>query len=342
MAGVSEGTVDRVLHKRGDVSARSLEAVNKVLKEINYTPNILARSLASKKVFRFVYLIPKNEHGDYWAAVEAGFEKAMPEFEGYNVTYDRIYFDQFDVKSFVEAINRVLNDLPQGVIMAPIFSAETLEFTAQLSQLNIPFSFIDSLVDDNRFFFFFLQNSVLSGYIAAKFLTEDLKEGDSILVIRTRRKGSVSNQTKSRFIGFKNYLAENKLSEKFKLIEVEFVDDNEEINISHLKTLFEGQNNIKAAITFNSKVFRLAMKLEKLGITDIKLIGYDLLAENINYLKKGIIDLLIAQHPEKQSYLSVKDMCRKLVFGQEIKQINYMPIDILIKENIDSYIQFVD
>jgi len=44
MAGVSEGTVDRVLHKRGDVSIKSMEAVTKVLDEFNYTPNILARS----------------------------------------------------------------------------------------------------------------------------------------------------------------------------------------------------------------------------------------------------------------------------------------------------------
>ena len=44
LAGVSEGTVDRVLHQRGDVSAKSLEAVNKVLEEIKYTPNLMARS----------------------------------------------------------------------------------------------------------------------------------------------------------------------------------------------------------------------------------------------------------------------------------------------------------
>ena len=53
LAGVSEGTVDRVLHNRGDVSAKSREAVTKVLDEMNYSPNLLARSLASKKQYRF-------------------------------------------------------------------------------------------------------------------------------------------------------------------------------------------------------------------------------------------------------------------------------------------------
>ncbi|HQB28933.1 MAG TPA: LacI family DNA-binding transcriptional regulator, partial [Paludibacter sp.] len=40
LAGVSAGTVDRVVHNRGNVSAKSREAVEKVLKEVNYRPNI--------------------------------------------------------------------------------------------------------------------------------------------------------------------------------------------------------------------------------------------------------------------------------------------------------------
>ena len=36
LAGVSAGTVDRVVHNRGNVSAKSREAVEKVLKEVNY------------------------------------------------------------------------------------------------------------------------------------------------------------------------------------------------------------------------------------------------------------------------------------------------------------------
>ena len=49
MAGVSAGTVDRVLHNRGDVSAASREKVQKVLDEIDYHPNMFAIGLAAKK-----------------------------------------------------------------------------------------------------------------------------------------------------------------------------------------------------------------------------------------------------------------------------------------------------
>lgn len=42
MAGVSAGTVDRVLHNRGDVSRASRDKVQKVLDEIDYHPNMFA------------------------------------------------------------------------------------------------------------------------------------------------------------------------------------------------------------------------------------------------------------------------------------------------------------
>ncbi|WP_373789885.1 LacI family DNA-binding transcriptional regulator, partial [Bacteroides heparinolyticus] len=58
MAGVSAGTVDRVLHNRGDVSHASMEKVQKVLDEIDYQPNVFAIGLAAKKRYRIVCIIP--------------------------------------------------------------------------------------------------------------------------------------------------------------------------------------------------------------------------------------------------------------------------------------------
>ena len=52
MAGVSAGTVDRVLHNRGDVSPKSKAKVQKVLDEIHYQPNVFAiRTCCYKEIF---------------------------------------------------------------------------------------------------------------------------------------------------------------------------------------------------------------------------------------------------------------------------------------------------
>ncbi|EJW92983.1 protein containing Bacterial regulatory protein, LacI domain protein, partial [gut metagenome] len=52
LAGVSTGTVDRILHNRGKVSEESRRKIEDVLKKINYQPNLIARSLALKKSYR--------------------------------------------------------------------------------------------------------------------------------------------------------------------------------------------------------------------------------------------------------------------------------------------------
>lgn len=48
MAGVSVGTVDRVIHNRGRVSEENEKKVRAILEKANYQPNLMARSLASK------------------------------------------------------------------------------------------------------------------------------------------------------------------------------------------------------------------------------------------------------------------------------------------------------
>ena len=57
-AGVSIGTVDRVLHNREGVSEKTREKVFKVINEIGYKPNIYASILSRRKEFTIVAIIP--------------------------------------------------------------------------------------------------------------------------------------------------------------------------------------------------------------------------------------------------------------------------------------------
>ena len=92
LANVSTGTVDRVLHNRGEVSAKSREKVEKVLKEINYQPNIYASALASKKRYTFVTLLPESNEGEYWSDIKKGVDQAAHEFLDLNISVEQIFF----------------------------------------------------------------------------------------------------------------------------------------------------------------------------------------------------------------------------------------------------------
>ena len=71
-AGVSVGTVDRVLHNRPNVSKKAREKIENALKELDYKPNMYASALAYNKSYTFACIIPKHASEAYWEEVEEG------------------------------------------------------------------------------------------------------------------------------------------------------------------------------------------------------------------------------------------------------------------------------
>ena len=67
--------------------------------------------------------------------------------------------------------------------------------------------------------------------------------------------------------------------------------------------------------------------------------GYDLIDENIIYLKQGIIDFLINQNPKRQVYLGVCSLVEHFLFNKSNSQKNLLPIDIINSENFDLYLE---
>ena len=100
MAGVSVGTVDRVIHNRGRVSEENEKKVRAILEKANYQPNLMARSLASKKQYHFLAITPSFKPGEYWEAISEGIDKAASETEFYNVNVTKLFFDQYDNHTF--------------------------------------------------------------------------------------------------------------------------------------------------------------------------------------------------------------------------------------------------
>ena len=306
LANVSTGTVDRVLHNRGEVSAKSREKVEKVLKEINYQPNIYASALASKKRYTFVTLLPESNEGEYWSDIKKGVDQAAHEFLDLNISVEQIFFNQYDSTSFEKAIETVLKLTPDAVLLAPIFKEQSISLAKQLEIQEIPYVLIDSDMEEIHSLAYFGMDSLQSGYLAAKLLLSDASPNSEIAIFQVYRSGNKgSNQTELR-----------------------------------IKDFFKQHPHIREAITFNSKVYLITEYLEKMNISGIKFIGYDLLQKNVKALKSGKVNYLLAQRPEIQSYRGMKALCEYKIFKNEIKRKNFMPIDILTSENIDFYLDF--
>ena len=163
-AGVSVGTVDRIIHGRGNVSPISLERVQKVLDEINFTPNHYASALASHSVHQFAAILPMHEVDSYWARVENGLVDGVRRFNDFKISFKVFRYDPFNTESFKLECQSLLDANPDTVIIGPIFNYNIMaKFTAQLDERGIPYALLDSNWPEFNHRIFYGQDSLRSG-----------------------------------------------------------------------------------------------------------------------------------------------------------------------------------
>ena len=209
MSGVSAGTVDRVLHNRGDVSVSSREKVQKVLDEIDYHPNMFAIGLAAKKHYHIVCIIPYYIEHDYWYAVAAGIDRAAQELRPFNVGVSYLYYRHADKSSYKEACAVLREENADAVLVAPNFREETIKLTAYLEEADIPYAFIDFNIEQTHALCYIGQDSKTSGYIAAKILMRSYEKGQELVLFLNNQKNNPAEiQMQRRLEGFMQYLSE--------------------------------------------------------------------------------------------------------------------------------------
>lgn len=336
LADVSVGTVDRVIHGRSGVSEVSRKRVEEILKQLDYQPNMYASALASNKKYNFACLLPKHKESEYWTDVEKGIHEAVTTYSDFQISVDITYYDRYDFRSFISAGKSILEGEPDGVMFAPTSPQYSKEFTGQLQQLDIPYIYIDSNIQEIPPLAFFGQNSKQSGYFAARMLMLLAKDEKEIVIFREIHDGIVgSNQQERREIGFRQYMQEHHPA--CKILELDFHAEGYAENTRVLDDFFHQHSDTRNGITFNSKAYIIGEYLKLRNRKDFNLIGYDLLEKNVTCLKEGDVSFLIAQQPELQGFNSIKTLCDHLIFKKEVTCINYMPIDLLTKETIDYY-----
>ena len=153
--GLSKGTVDRVLHNRGEVSKKSYDKVMKYIEESGYTPNVHASLLASGSDRQIAVLLPHHDPGSFWELAQQGLDDAEKEVSGLGVQIRRIGYEQFDLDAFQKACDEVVSLHPDGVVVAPMFRAETTLLTRRLRQAGIPYVFIDSKLEEDGYMAYF-------------------------------------------------------------------------------------------------------------------------------------------------------------------------------------------
>ena len=339
-ANVSIGTVDRVLHNRGEVAKTTREQVLNIIDELGYTPNLLAKSLASKTKYTISILIPDPASNSYWEKPLEGINAAAAEIKKFNFELQIATFDYSNENSFIEKANQILDSNPSGFILAPVFFESSLRVIEKCDQLELPYVFIDVFIENCKNLAYFGQNSVQSGFLAARLMNFSINQKIShIYIVKPLNPSAPVYHLSLREKGFVSYFSEE-TSNQVILHSVDVDISSPDILVNSLDAIFSSDHEPFGLFVANSRVHLVANYFEKNKIKNVVLIGYDLLQENIEYLEKGMIQFLICQKPEEQGYKSVFSLFNHLFLKNAVEKLNFSPIDIIMKENIEYYKNF--
>ena len=361
-AGVSIGTVDRIIHDRGRYSKETAEKVRRILEETDYRPNVMARHLSKSGTCRLAALIPESgQDSGYWAVPLNGMRLAEKELEPFGLSLEVIFFDRFRKNGLIDAGGTLIgrNDI-DGLLMAPMRPDEAEDLLERLHS-KIPVVCFDTDLPGTKRMSYIGQDSYKSGHLGARL---------TMMSARSARSENGANSIHSaigdiRGPSVKPDEPKTVPPPPAKYLVVAPMDDNVHLE-ERRRGFIDGVNNIGG----RSEVLRITVesdgdtanfyKLLDEHITSetagifvvnasthfiaeylnernlcIALVGYDLVPENKKWLEKGLIDFLLTQRPVQQGYRAVRYLFRKIVMGEDCPDHEYTPIDIVARENLE-------
>lgn len=333
MANVSIGTVDRVLHKRGRVSKNTEQKVVKILKKLNYEPNIIARSLVMYKNYSVALLIPNHQEDEYWQRAVEDLESIKKKSEQKGLMIQPYYFSTETGRSFEQCGLEILQSKPDGVIMAPVFLREGMALYKKLCVLSIPVIMFDTTLPDVEPLSIIGIDSYQSGRVAAELMSLTVHGKGKFAILHFVQELVNAPQMGERERGFISFLEEEGQGREYI---VRVLSNKQQCYKKELTDLLENEN-ISSIFVSTSKAHRVGSFLQENSIHGMTLIGYDLTSKNIRLLKSGYISFLINENPGRQVEQSITRFSNYLVYKESVDSKRLFPIEIITRTNLETY-----
>lgn len=265
-ANVAPSTVSRVISNSHKISEETKAKVNKAIKKLNYTPNVMARGLVSNKT-RILGVVLPNEAADLFS--NPFFVEAMKgmsigaEENGYYIMYAFSKNEEDELKGVKEFTSSNLLD---GICL--LTARENDKCINYLKEINFPFVVVGRPDDDKNILWVDNDNFKAMYDLVNKLI----KEGhNKIGFIGAKKDWKVS---KYRLNGYKDALRKNKISFN-KDIAMEGIDFTEECGYDAMKEILKNKSLDVVVTTEDLLAIGANKFLLENKIKNIKVIGFN-------------------------------------------------------------------
>ncbi len=326
-AGVSIGTVDRVLHDRGKVAPAKKELILKIIEELDYQPNDAAQrlTLLRKKIRFAFFLIDPVEH-PFFQDVQKGAKQKAEELAQYGIEVDFYLMkgpdDSIEISEFH----------PDGIVMLDLEWMRPVIRWAH--EQGIPIVYYNQPSDDSEGLAYVGCDYFDAGRIAAGLcaLVSNKKGVVGIL----SEPGSDGASYRDRVRGFRKEI--QTCYPKMQIVEPDVLKFGNDMGAEavHMLHMHPELNLIYLVNPRDYQVCPIIHAVAReAGRDEINIITNDLTETQRVMFSQGLISATICQEPEYQGAKPLELLCRYVAFNEIPETKNYYTkLSICISQNI--------
>lgn len=329
LAGVSRGTVDRVLNNRGAVNPQTAKKVLEIARALHYKPNKAGLFLAAQKRNLKIGVILFDTGNPFFDEVLGGVHKKAEELRGYNcsVLVSRV---GFDLNAQLAAMDEMAAKKVDGIVLSPYNDPKISRKINELHQNGI--SVITTNTD--------IENSERLAYVGCNFYRSGETAAGLMHLIGASRiyAGIITGSSKvlchtDRIAGFCDRIRSH--YPEIQVVDTRENSDDEFESYDSTLSLLREHPEINALYFAAGGVYGGCRAVLAAGREDITIISCDKVPTTKEMIQRGVIDATICQQPAIQGSKPLDLMFSYLTTGEKpSKEYHYTAVDIRIRENI--------
>lgn len=311
LCGVSRGTVDRVLNKRGKVHPKTQELIEKTIALLGYTPNIAGKALAIRKRPLTIGVVLSSEGNPFFDDVIRGIHQAQQELRDFGVQIKMRRLKGYVPGEQLLQIAALAEEGMDALILHPIFDPAIAKKIRELRDQSIVTVTVNTDIPDSARLCYVGSDYEKGGIMAAGMV--------SLIMRGSARLGIVKGADnilghRQRLEGFLRRLTEG--TENIAVMDYAKAEDDDDTAYASVRSMMERNPGIDALYVVGAGMAGVCRALNSLDLhSHVAVVGFDSVPDTVEMMKKGIVRAVICQHPFTQGYRAVKAAYDYLVGG---------------------------
>ena len=328
LCGVSRGTVDRVLNKRGRVKPETETLILRTIESLGYTKNIVGRALTVRRTAPVIGTILCSEGNPFFDDVITGFRKAEAELQDYGASILLRTMRGHGVEQQLKLIDEIAGQLT-ALVIQPINDPRIEERLWRLKQEGVPTVTVNTDIENSCRCCYVGSDYETGGAVAAG-LMRLVTGGRGRLGVITGVSTLMGHALRLR--GFEEHLRE--LCPEVEIVDRDSARDDPEHAYRATRGMLARNPGMDALFVVAAGVYDVCRAVEDEG-RKIRVVAYDDVLSTREMMRRGIVRAVVCQQPVEQGYRAVRAAFDMILSGEMLEDARIiMENQIKITENL--------